>query len=255
MRRFLQIKASSISITFYRIPYIRVLDVVFAQIADCLPFFSFLGCAFAFLAIGTSTVISYEIGLGNSREADRYFGQGTILAGAMGLGLSLAFWLTYSLLPDFYGVTGELARDMRDYFLPVCFLPPTALLGALFRRVLINEGREKLALFASVSDLVAGTALSVALVPVLGIKGASIGVVTGSALRAVLCAAVFISGGSQRRFRLFASGGAVLRMARYGIVDASILLYVSLTPFCVNLFLLDRFGGTGCWCIRRFSMS
>ena len=220
-------------------------EVALSAITLITPFFSFLVFTAFLVAIGTSIVVSSEVGAGSRENADRYFSQGLILTTGLSVVMTAAFFTASLWLPSFFDVPAEVEAYVSDYFFYLCLLPAPLLFGALFYNILLNEGGETYAIVSTAVQLVTNIVLSVVLCLYMGIGGISLASAISTMLGTAALATFFLSRRNPFRFRWFVGVTATMRVLRYSMLDAGIYLYIFLTPFIMNIFLLDRFGTDG----------
>lgn len=209
------------------------------------PVFSLVICLSLLIATGTSAVISSEVGRGSRESANLYFSQGLILsAGLSGL-LTAAFFAARPWLVPFFGVSGEVAGYVSEYFFYLCFLPFPLVFLTLFYNILLNEGGESYAVVSIAVQFFGNIALSLFLCSRMGIGGIGLASVASMSLALIVLVSFLFSGNNPFRFRWHIALHSVLHVVKYGIAIVSFYFYAFLMPSCMNLFLLYRFGTEG----------
>ena len=200
---------------------------------------SFFAVCFSY---GVPILYARETGAFREAEAERYFGVGL----AVNMLVGLVMFVTIMIGGDFYmklfvsgGPVYESGLEyLRFLKYAILMLPLNELLDGM----VFADGDEKITLVANLTQGLLKLALSVVLCRTMGAKGLAIASVIGFAVSVGISCLHFVRPGNTLKLNLAISPAMLRDIAKFGIVDASAHLFVSVFTFVIDFFMTARFG-------------
>lgn len=206
------------------------------------PFVTLTGFVGNLSVLGSSALISLEVGRQNTEGGNRYFGQGLILSVGAAALLTLAYLFIALASPNLFGVSEEMNRYFREYFWYICFFPLVKIPGTYLFTVAMNEGGEAISLVTSAIHAVAMVLLSWVLCLWMGVGGIGLATLLSYALSRVPL--FFFMAGSKfaLRPRWYFNARAAAKAVKIAVGGSSVSLYSALMRLVLNVYLLGAFG-------------
>ena len=199
----------------------------------------FFGSVFS---IGIPILFSTEMGKFNKKGADQSFGFGVLMSIVVGIVLCLAISLFGEAYLRSYSPPQEALAQANEYLAWVRFtmlvMPMQMLLGSM----VYSDGDETISTIAVAVQGVGNFALSIALCPIIGIRGIGLAAFLFSVVSILILLIHFAKKGNQLRWNLYFSFGMTKDVIRYSIVDASSYLFLAVFTAGLNAFISAQFG-------------
>ena len=207
-----------------------------------LPIYSFASFISVFFSYGTAILYAEKNGAFKSEEANKIFGVGLTMIFMIGIIMFLAVLLGGDAYLKMYAANEQIYGYAKEYLSWMKYVVLLLPLGELMDGMLFADGNEKIALCGNVVQGVLKLSVSYVLCRVMGVKGLAIGSVISLLLAiSVLCIHFFTKGNTIRPHFAF-SFKIALNILKFGIVDGSTHLFVSLFIIILNFFVIKRFG-------------
>lgn len=217
-------------------------ETAVAGICLALPLYSLASFFAVFFSYGVPILYAGKIGSFRKEEADRCFGVGLTVALSIGIlmfaGIHFggdAFLRTYEPDSRVYAHASEYLGWMKY---AVLLLPLNELLDGM----LFADGDEQISLAANLTQGAVKVVLSVILCRSMGVKGLVVASLISFGISVLLSSLHFLRPGNTLKLNLAFSPRILKDIMKYGIVDASTYLSVSLFTVAVNFFVLRHFG-------------
>ena len=217
-------------------------ETAVAGICLAAPIYSMANFLDVFFSYGVPILYAGKIGAFQKEEADRCFGVGLTVTAVIGILMFAAIQFGGDAFLHAYHPDSRVYACASDYLVwmkyVVLFMPLSSLLDGM----LFADGDETISLAANLAKGVAKVILSVALCSNMGVKGLSLATLIASAVSILISCLHFFRPGNTLRLNLAFSFSILREIMKYGIVDGSTHLFVSLFTFAINFFVLRRFG-------------
>ena len=194
---------------------------------------SFFAVSFSY---GVPILYARETGAFRKGEADRCFGVGLTVTLLVGIGMFAAILIGGDAYLRLFG--GGPAYESGSEYLrwmkyAVLILP----LNELMDGMVFADGDETLTLAANLIQGLVKLALSVVLCRTMGAKGLAIASVIGFGVSIAISCLHFCRAGNTLKPNLAFSAKLLGSIVKFGIVDASTHLFVSLFTFAISFFM------------------
>ena len=221
---------------------IRLGEDAVAGICLVLPVYSLASFFAVSFSYGVPILYAGKIGAFRKEEADRCFGVGLTVATLIGLAMFAAVLLGGDAFLRSYRSGGQVYQSAREYLSWMKYAVLLLPLNELLDGMIFADGDEKISLAANLTQGLVKVVLSVVLCRKLGAKGLAMASFIGFAVSIGISALHFFSPGNTLRLNLAFSPSVLRDVMKFGIVDASTYLFVSLFTVAVNFFVMRRFG-------------
>ena len=217
-------------------------DNAMAAVNLVTPIFFVINFLSSMIGTGTTYMYSFEIGAFRSENANKFVGQGAILAVTLSILLAVILFFGREVFFSFFDVTGEIETFAREYYslflLAVAINPVRFLMYAL----VFADGGGKNGVIANVLSLFVHIFSSIVLGMKFGIAGIAFGTFLGY-LASMLVFAKWIFFDSQTlKPILHISASKILKVFKLSYVYASYFLYIGFGNMILNAFFLKTFG-------------
>ena len=213
-----------------------------AAICLVLPVYSLASFFVVCFSYGVPILYASKTGAFQREEANRCFGVGLTVACAIGLVMFAAVLAGGNAYLDACSPdpqTREIAREYLSWMkYAILLLPVSELLDGM----LFADGDENISLAANLVQGAVKVALSVILCRSMGAKGLAIASLACFAASILMSFLHFFRPGNTLKLNLAFSPAILWDIIRYGLVDASTYLFLSLFTFAVDLFVIFAFG-------------
>ena len=207
-----------------------------------LPIYSFANFVSVIFSYGVPVLYASKMGALKKDEANKCFGVGLTISVFIGILLFLlihiggdAYLKTYHSNERVYTCASEYLFWMKYV---VLILPFNELIDGM----LFADGDEKLNLGAHIVQGLAKIFLSVVLCRNIGVKGPAIASFISYIISILISCIHFFRPSNTLRPNAAFSLPVVLDILKFGVVDSSTHLFVSLFNVAVNFFVIKRFG-------------
>ena len=200
---------------------------------------SFFSVAFSY---GVPILYAREIGAFRRKEADRCFGVGLTVTVLTGAAMFAMLQLFGNAFLRSYHPGSRVLANAEEYLswmaATVLILPLNELLDGM----VFTDGDEKTTLAANVAQGLVKVVLSFILCRQMGTGGLALASFVSFAVSILISCAHFLSRGNTLRLNLSFSPGVFFSVVKFGIVDASTHLFVSLFVAFINYYVAAAFG-------------
>ncbi len=217
-------------------------EAAVAGISLVLPLCSLASFFGVCLSYGVPILYAGEIGAFHRQEADRCFGVGLLLTSGVGALLFLAMQFGGEGFLRFYGTGSEIQAYAEDYLfwmkLVILLLPLNELLDGM----VFADGDEAVSLASNLVQGVLKLVLSLLLCRKLGTRGLALASFISFAIATLLLFLHFFRKSNSLRLNLAFSPKVFRSILRYGVVDASTYLFLSVFSALANAYVILAFG-------------
>ena len=239
---FLMMLAAAIGVVDTLIAGVILGEYAVDGICLVLPIYSFANFVSVIFSYGVPVLYASKMGALKKDEANKCFGVGLTITVFIGILLFLlihiggdAYLKTYHSDERVYTCASEYLFWMKYV---VLILPFNELIDGM----LFADGDEKLNLEAHIVQGLAKIFLSVVLCRNIGVKGPAIASFISYIISILISCIHFFRPSNTLRPNAAFSLPVVLDILKFGVVDSSTHLFVSLFNVAVNFFVIKRFG-------------
>lgn len=217
-------------------------DNAMAAVNLVTPLFFVISFLSSMIGTGTAYLYSFEIGAFRQENANKFVGQGAILAVTSSILLTLILFFGREIFFSFFDVTGAIENFAREYysyfFLSVAINP----IYFLMYVIVYADGGGKNGVVANFLSFFVNVVASIILGMKFGISGIAFGTFLGY-LSAIAVFAKWIFFDSQTlKPILHFSPSKILKVFKLSYVHASFYIYVGFGNMILNAFFLKTFG-------------
>ncbi len=200
--------------------------------------------SFVSMMIGTGTAyrFSYEMGGFRQKRANRFAGQGLILAVAASLLMFVAVFFGKDLYFAFVETSESAMQHTRAYYTWYPFIAATYPPFILFQDLIYANGDTKTCTAANVVQVIGNIVVSIICCYFVGVSGISLGTLIGNLLSIAILSTHFFKKKSSLRFTLHLAMEDILTVFKFSYVHASIYLYSGIASLIINKYFLSVFG-------------
>ena len=217
-------------------------ETAVAGICLVLPVYSMASFFAVFFSYGVPILYAGKMGAFQKEEADRCFGVGLTVSTAIGILMFAVIMCGGDAFLKAYHPDDQVYASASDYLswmkYAVLLLPINELLDGM----LFADGDETISLAANLTQGVVKIGLSVVLCWNLGVKGLAMASFIGFAISILISSLHFFRDGNTLKLNLAFSPTVLRDILKYGVVDGSNHLTVSLFTVAINFFVLRKFG-------------
>ena len=194
------------------------------------------------IGTGTSYLYSFEIGAFRQEDANKFVGQGAILAVTSSILLALILFFGQDIFFSFFDVTGEIETFAREYYSLFFLSAAINPIYFLMYVIVYADGGGKNGVIATFLSLFVNIVSSIVLGMKFGIAGIALGTFLGY-LSAIAVFAKWILFGSQTlKPILHISPSKILKVFKLSYIHASFYIYIGFGNIILNAFFLKVFG-------------
>ena len=217
-------------------------EAAVAGICLAMPVFSMASFFAVFFSYGVPILYAGKTGAFRKEEADRCFGVGLTVTSAIGILMFAAIlWGGDSFL-NAYHPDSQVYASASDYLTWMKYAVLIMPLNDLLDGMLFADGDETISLAANVVKGMVKVVLSVVLCHHMGVNGLALASLISFAISILISFLHFFRPGNTLRLNLAFSPSILRDILKYGIVDASAHLSVSLFTVAINFVVLRKFG-------------
>ena len=217
-------------------------ETAVAGICLALPLYSMASFFAVFFSYGVPILYAGKMGAFQKEEADRCFGVGLSVTSLTGIIMFAAILLGGDAFLKVYRPDSQVYACASDYLAWMKFAVLLLPLNELLDGMLFADGDEAISLAANLTQGVAKIILSVVFCRVMGVKGLMLASFISFSISILISAIHFFQPGNTLKLNLAFSRDIFRRILKYGVVDASTHLSVSLFTVAINFFVMRVFG-------------
>ncbi|MEM1483416.1 MATE family efflux transporter [Oscillospiraceae bacterium PP1C4] len=217
-------------------------EEVLSAITLMMPYCAFCIFLRMLVSIGTSVLMTIEIGKGNRETSNQYFSQGIILSMMLGMiatVLSIAF--KHPIL-ELLGATPSTYLYAEAYLNILVFMPLIQPVTSTVFLAILSEGNVNLTSFAILFQVVINVIASVVLCGWVGITGVALGTLVSNTIGFLILLLHFSHKNNRLKFKWHFDFKKVPIIFKFGLNDAMTYFFVGSATLIINLFLLRYFG-------------
>ena len=217
-------------------------ETAVAGICLALPIYSLASFFAVFFSYGVPILYAGKLGAFQKEEADKCFGVGFTVALVLGILMFTAILIGGEAFLKAYHPERQVYASALEYLTWMKFGVLLLPLNELMDGMMFADGDEAISLAANLTQGVIKVVLSVVLCQRIGVKGLAIASFLGFAISILISFLHFFRPGNTLKLNLAFSLTILRSIMKYGIVDASTHLSVSLFTVAINFFILRNFG-------------
>lgn len=206
------------------------------------PLHSFAVFVGTLFSLGIPILYSKEMGRFRKKEADRIFGFGVLMTITVGIIMFIAI----SFLGDIFLQSSSPHKEVLAYAKEYLFWMRLTFLVMPFQMLLseiVNgDGDEFISTIANVIQGLGNITLSIVLSRFIGMRGIGFASFIFYIISLLILLIHFGRKRNSLRWNLYFSFGLLKKVLRYGIIDASSFLYISILTATFNGFISNQFG-------------
>ena len=206
------------------------------------PLYSFVVFIGTLFSLGIPILYSKEMGRFRKKEADRIFGFGVLMTITVGIIMFIAI----SFLGDIFLQSSSPRKEVLTYAKEYLFWMRLTFLVMPFQMLLseiVNgDGDEFISTIANVIQGLGNITLSIVLSRFIGMRGIGFASFIFYIISLLILLIHFGRKRNSLRWNLYFSFGLLKKVLRYGIIDASSFLYISILTATFNGFISNQFG-------------
>ena len=195
-----------------------------------------------FLSYGVPILYAGKVGTFQKEEADRCFGSGLTVSIVLGILMFVAILGLGNAFLGLFHIEGKVYESAYEYLSWMKYVVLLLPLNELLDGMLFADGDEMVSLVANLTQGVAKVVLSVVLCRSVGAKGLAMASFLSFAISILISSFHFWRPGNSLKLNLSFSFALLWEMMKYGIVDGSTHLAVSVFTFAIEFFVIRRFG-------------
>ena len=206
-----------------------------------IPIFSTIAFVSVMISIGTSANYSYQMGKFKKKQADKFFGQGVILAICSGIVMFFLIVLGKPLYFDVLSPSGLVLEHASAYYK---FFPYIALIYptyTLLADLVYADGDELICNISYGIQIVGNLFFSVLLCSSMGIQGISLGTLIGTVLAIVVLLLHFLRKGNSLKPQVHICFKDVKAVVKFGVTDGLQFLLNAILVYALNKFIINNF--------------
>lgn len=217
-------------------------DNAMAAVNLVTPIFFVINFLSSMIGTGTTYMYSFEIGAFRQENANKFVGQGAILAVMLSILIGVILFFGRDIFFSFFDVTGDIETFAREYYslflLAVAINPVRFLMYAL----VLADGGGKNGVVANFLSLFVNIVSSIILGMKFGIAGIAFGTFLGYLSSMIVFAKWIFFDSQTLKPILHISASKILKVFRLSYVYASYFLYLGFGNIILNAFFLKTFG-------------
>lgn len=213
-----------------------------AGICLVLPIYSFASFFAVCFSYGVPILYAGKIGSFNKKEADRCFGVGMTVVSVIGILMFVMIQLGGEAYLQSYNSGSAVYENAREYLSWMKYVVLLLPLNELLDGMLFADGDEKISFTANLTQGLLKVVLSVVLCRRLGVNGLALASFISFAVSILISLTHFFRPGNTLKLNFAFSLPVFRDIIKFGLVDASTHLFVSLFTIVINFFVITRFG-------------
>lgn len=217
-------------------------ETALSAITIVKPIYSIAIFCATLISVGTSVYYSYQIGRFDTKEANRIFSQGVILAVVFGVLLTLMGVLCCDGYLELCEVSDEIEDMARAYFAYYRFAILLVPLYTVLLEIVYADGDQMICNISCCMQILINAICSVGLCRRLGIGGIGIGTLAGILISIALLCIHFFRKCNNLRFEWYVSWHDTRKVFRSGMTDASAYLFMGIMSMVADIYIINTFG-------------
>ena len=213
-----------------------------AGICLVLPVYSLASFFAVCFSYGVPILYAGKIGSFRKKEADKCFGVGLTVVSVIGILMFFLILLCGDAFLRAYNPEPQVYESASEYLSWMKFVVLLLPLNELLDGMLFADGDEKISLTANISQGVLKVILSVVLCRIMGVSGLAVASLISFAVSILISFIHFFRPGNTLKLNLAFSPAVFRDIIRFGLVDASTHLFISLFTVVINFFVITVFG-------------
>ncbi len=213
-----------------------------AGVCLVLPVYSLAGFFSVCFSYGVPILYAARTGAFRKEEADRCFGVGLTVVSSLGLLMFAGILLFGEAYLKSYGPDARVYESACEYLSRMKYAVLLLPLNELLDGMLFADGDETISLTANLFQGLLKVVLSVVLCRRMGVGGLALASFISFAASILLSCLHFFRPGNTLKLKLAFSPAVFLDIIKYGLVDASTHLFISLLTVVINFFVIRQFG-------------
>ncbi len=239
---FLMMLAAAIGVVDTLIAGVILGEYAVDGICLVLPIYSFANFVSVIFSYGVPVRYASKMGALKKDEANKCFGVGLTISVFIGILLFLLIHIGGDAYLKTYHSNERVYTCAREYLFWMKYVVLILPFNELIDGMLFADGDEKLNLEAHIVQGLAKIFLSVVLCRNIGVKGPAIASFISYIISILISCIHFFRPSNTLRPNAAFSLPVVLDILKFGVVDGSTHLFVSLFNVAVNFFVIKRFG-------------
>ena len=239
---FLMMLAAAFSVVDTLIAGVMLGEYAVDGICLVLPAYSFANFVAVVFSYGVPVLYAGKMGALKKDEANKCFGVGLTITVLVGILLFLLLLVGGDAYLKTYHSDERVYACAREYLYWIKYVVLILPFNELIDGMLFADGDEKLNLEAHIAQGLAKIILSVVLCHNIGVKGLAIASFISFIIAMLISCIHFFRPSNTLRPNVAFSLPVVWDILKFGVVDGSTHLFVSLFNVAVNFFVIKRFG-------------
>ena len=207
-----------------------------------LPIYSLASFFAVGFSYGVPILYAEKTGAFKNAEANRCFGVGLTVNSLIGMMMFIAILLGGDAYLKLFVSSGPVYENGAEYLRWMKYVILILPLNELMDGMVFADGDEKITLAANLTQGCVKIALSVVLPGFMGPKGLAIASLIGFVVSILISGVHFFRPGNTLKLNLAFSPAILWNITKFGIVDASTHLFVSLFTVAFTYFVSAHFG-------------
>ena len=217
-------------------------EAAVAGICLVLPVYSLSSFFAVFFSYGVPILYAGKMGAFRKEEAERCFGVGLTVSSFIGISMFTAIMCGGGTFLKAYHPDSQVYAIALDYLAWMKYAVLLLPLNELLDGMLFADGDETISLVSNLAQGIMKVVLSVILCRNIGVKGLALASFISFAISILISSLHFFRPGNTMKLNLAFSPAILRDIMKYGIVDASTHLSISLFTVAINFFVLRVFG-------------
>ncbi len=213
-----------------------------------LPFTTVMFALAMLISIGSSNMITYQLGKGNRHKGNQYFSFGIVLTALLSLLIALLAYFNIEFVLSLLGAEFEIRDLARDYLSIIILFSPFFALTYVFEIFIKADGHPRLALILTSLSALTNIVLDYVFIFIFdyGIVGAAVATGLAQVLPTVGYMIHFLSAKSTLSFENFPFSWSHLKqISKFGFPSALTELSSGFTILLFNNTIIDYYGPKG----------
>ncbi len=213
-----------------------------AGICLALPIYSLASFFAVCFSYGVPILYGKKMGAFHKKEADQCFGVGLTMIASIGILMFLAILLAGDAYLQAYCPDEAVYESARSYLSWMKYAVLLLPLNELMDGMLFADGDEGISLASNIVQGLVKLVLSVVLCRTVGVRGLAMATLFSFIAAVPVCAIHFFRPSNTLKVNLTFSWTMFRDILKFGVVDASTHLFMSLFTVAINFFVIRKFG-------------
>ena len=213
-----------------------------AAISLVTPAYSLSAFFSGMISVGIPILYSKAMGEFKKEEADRYFALGLTAALAIGIIISVVYFMFGDFYLRSYNASEAVYNHARDYFFWYKLTVLLSALNMLVSEMVLADGDESLSLISSLVQVVGNIGLSIVLSFFFGMAGIAFASFAGTAIALFIAFLHFFKKSNSLKIGIYFSFRDLLAAVKYSVIDAGSYLFLALFAVGIEHFIIHAYG-------------